>query len=82
MAGIFGAHLIDLMISRVYVRLRLQETTISQFVHALKCHLKSPTMLFQFIFEAIKKFYGYMLVILAFIAFLFINGSIVGKFQK
>lgn len=81
MAGIFGAHLVDLMISRVYQRLRLDETTLSQFAYALKCHLKSPKMLFQFTLEAIKKFYGYIMVILAFIAFVYLNGSIVGKLK-
>lgn len=79
MAGIFGAHLVDLIISRVYKKLRLEETTVSQLIFALKCHLKSPTMLFQFISEAIIKFFGYILVVLAFIIFLYINGSIVGK---
>lgn len=78
MAGIFGAHLVDLMISRVYQRLRLEETTLSQFTFALKVHLKSPKMLIEFILEAIKKFYGYIMVTLAFIAFLYVNGSIVG----
>lgn len=81
-AGIFGGHLVDLMISRVYQKLRLEETTFSQFFHALKYHLKSPTMLFQFILEAIKKFYGYMLAIIAFLAFLYVNGSIVGKLSN
>jgi alpha-1,2-glucosyltransferase len=82
MTGIFGAHLVDLMISRVYKRLKLEETTFSQFIFALKSHLKSPRMLLDFIVSAITKFYGYIMIIMAFIAFLYINGSIVGKTES
>lgn len=82
MAGIFGSHLVDLMVSRVYKKLKLEETTLSQLIHAAIFHLKSPAMLFQFIYEAIRKFYGYIMIVLAFIAFLYVNGSIVGEFER
>lgn len=76
-AGLLGAHLVDLMISKSYKRLKLEETTFSQLLFALKSHLMSPKMLLDFIVTALKSFYGYILVILAFIAFLYVNGSIV-----
>lgn len=78
-AGILGAHLVDLMISKSYKRLKLEETTFSQLIYALKSHLMSIGILFDFVVSAVKLFYGYIMVILAFIAFLFINGSIVGE---
>lgn len=78
-AGLLGAHLVELMISKSYKRLQLEETTFSQLLFALKSHLTSARMLFDFILSALKTFYGYILVIFTFMAFLYINGSIVGK---
>lgn len=81
-AGIFGRCLVDLMISKSFKRLSLEETTFSQFLHAIKSHLANPKMLLDFIVSAVKKFYGFIMVILAFIVFLYINGSIVGELRK
>ena len=79
MCGIFGAHLMELLISRAYKRLRLEETTFSQFISALNIHLGSLGMLLKFVLEVMKKFYGYILVVAAFLVFLYVNGSIVGE---
>lgn len=86
-AGILGTHLVDLMISESYkkltnLNLKLEDTTFTHLIFALKSHLKMTSeslwMLFHYVVKAVKKFYGYMMVICAFIVFLFVNGSIVG----
>lgn len=76
--GVLGAHMIDLMILNSHEKTSLEETTLSHFLYALKLHLKTPKLLMKFLILTTKKFYGYFLCILSFIAFLYINGSIVG----
>lgn len=78
-AGILGAHIIDNMIRKIYPKLKLEESTFSQFWFALKSHFKQPRLIFELLLETFKKFYGYVLVVIAFLVFLYINGSIVGK---
>lgn len=78
-AGTLGVHLVDKMMYKIYPKTKRQNTTFGNFWFALKSHLKHPKLLLSFIGGSIKEFYGYMLIIIGFIAFLLINGSIVGK---
>jgi alpha-1,2-glucosyltransferase len=78
-AGIFGTCAIDTMIARVYPKTDLKETSMQHLLSASLAHLKQPMMLGELILKVLKKFYGYILVILSFVAFLIINGSIVGE---
>ena len=76
-AGTLGVHLVDKMMFKVYPKMRRQQATFSNFLFALKSHLKNPKMLLGFIGGSIIEFYGYIAVILGFIAFVIYNGSIV-----
>lgn len=78
-AAILGTHLADDMLKSIYPQMDLKDSTMTNFFHTIKSHLKSPRMLVKFMFSSIVKYYGYTFVILAFIIFLIKNGSIVGK---
>lgn len=76
-AGTLGAHIIDMMIHKIYPRIKLETTNLRHFFVALKNHIKQPKRIVTLISEAIRHFYGYILVVVGFITFLIINGSIV-----
>lgn len=78
-AGIFGTSVINDMMKEIYPKIKLEESTFSQLLFSIKTHLKQPRMLFKLIGQTIKKYYGYILVIIKFLIFLVKNGSIVGK---
>lgn len=80
-ASTLGVHMVDKMMNKIYPKARRQSTTFGNFWFALKSHLKYPRLLMSLIWGSIKEFYGYMLIIIGFIAFLIKNGSIVGKFN-
>lgn len=78
-AGTLGVHLVDKMMNKIYPKTKRQNATFGNLWFALKMHLKHPKILMSFIGGSIREFYGYLLIILGFIAFLVQNGSIVGK---
>lgn len=78
-AGIFGALAVNTMIAIVYPKVDIRETGFEHLFNSIKLHLQKPRMLAELIFKIIKSFYGYILVILSFLLFLYINGSIVGE---
>lgn len=78
-AGILGTHVVNDMMRKVYPKLKLEESKFSHFWFALKTHLKEPKQILHLVIQSIKTYSGYILVVLAFIAFLIINGSIVGN---
>lgn len=79
-AGTLGVHLVDKMMLKIYPKMKRENAKFSNFLFALKSHLKRPTMLANFMFDSICEFYGYMLVIIGFLVFLVKNGSIVGEY--
>ncbi|CAG9801046.1 unnamed protein product [Chironomus riparius] len=76
-AGIFGTSVINDMMKEIYPKIKLEESTFSQLLFSIKTHLKQPRMLFKLIGQTIKKYYGYILVIIKFLIFLVKNGSLV-----
>jgi alpha-1,2-glucosyltransferase len=80
--GTLGVHLVDKMMHKIYPKMKREHAKFSNFLFALKSHLKHPTMLANFIFDSVCDFYGYILVIVGFIVFLVKNGSIVGEFHR
>jgi len=79
-AGVLGTHLLNKLVRRVHPKVKMESTTLQHLQQALIEHLKSIKMLFSFIFDSLDEFFGFFCVIGGFVAFLFINGSIVGKF--
>lgn len=77
-AAVFGTHIVDRMMRRIYPKLKLEESTFSQFLFTVKSFLKQPRMIVSLFFEILKNFYGYIAVVASFLVFLYINGSIVG----
>lgn len=78
-AGTLGVHLVDKMMLKVYPKMKRENATFGNFLFALKSHLKHPKILMEFMFGSIWDFFGYILVIVSFMVFLYINGSIVGE---
>lgn len=76
-AGALGVHMVDKMMQRIYPKMRRGNATFSNFLFALREHLKQPRILFELIGGSIRDLYGYIAVVLGFIAFLVYNGSIV-----
>lgn len=76
-AGSLGVHLVDKMMMKVYPKTKRENLTFANFMFALKAHFRRPQLLMEFIGGSIQDFYGYFLIILSFIAFVFFNGSIV-----
>lgn len=76
-AGTLGVLLVDKMMANVYPKMRRENATFGNFLFAMKTHLKDPKMFMKFLLSSFVNFFGYFLVILAFIVFLFMNGSIV-----
>jgi alpha-1,2-glucosyltransferase len=77
-AGLFGALALECMIKKVYPKVNLDKSTFSQLMFASKSTLIKPRILISLMIEIVKKFYGYIAVVVSFIVFLYINGSIVG----
>lgn len=77
--GTLGVHLVDKMMFKVYPKMRRENAKFSNFLFALKSHLKHPKVLAEFVGGSLREFFGYFLVIVSFIGFLIHNGSIVGK---
>lgn len=71
-AGILGTHIADDIIKRTYPKMNLGDSS----------HLASPKNLINFMLHCLKRYYGFALVIMAFIVFLVKNGSIVGELRK
>lgn len=78
-AAIFGTNVVNDMMKEVYPKLNLEDSTFSQLLFSIKIHLKEPRRLLKLILQTIKKYYGYILVIIKFLVFLIKNGSIVGE---
>lgn len=78
-AGVLGVHLVDLMMLKLYPKMRRENATFANFWNALKAHLRHERLLLNFIVGSIREFYAYMLVIIAFVVFVIMNGSIVGE---
>lgn len=78
-AGTLGVHLVDKMMLKIYPKMERENATFGNFIFAIKSHLKHPKILMEFILGSIWEFLGYILVIISFLVFLYINGSIVGK---
>jgi alpha-1,2-glucosyltransferase len=76
-AGTLGVHVVDKMMVKVYPKMKRENAKFSNFIFAVKAHLQHPKILGELIFGAIRELYGYILIIIGFIAFLFVNGSIV-----
>lgn len=72
-------HLVDKMMVKIYPKMKRQNATFSNFLFALKSHLKHPRIMLEFIVGSIWDCYGYFAIIIGFIYFLYVNGSIVGK---
>ncbi|CRK89688.1 CLUMA_CG003403, isoform A [Clunio marinus] len=76
-AGTLGVHLIDKMMLKIYPKMKRETATFDNFLFALKSHLKHPKILLEFIVGSISEYFGYFVIIFSFMAFVFINGSIV-----
>lgn len=76
-AGTLGVHVVDKMMVKIYPKMKRENAKFSNFMFAVKSHLQHPKVLGELIFGSIREFYGYIFIILGFIAFLFVNGSIV-----
>lgn len=76
-AGALGVHMVDKMMLRVYPKMRRGNATFSNFLFALRAHLKKPRLLLELIGGSIRDLYGYIAVVFGFIGFLVYNGSIV-----
>ncbi|KAG5676778.1 hypothetical protein PVAND_006587 [Polypedilum vanderplanki] len=76
-AGILGMNIIDAMIAKVYPNIDLKKSSTKHLYVAIKNHLKKPKMLYELILKILINFYGYIIVILCFVLFLILNGSIV-----
>lgn len=81
-AGTLGVHLVDKMMVKIYPKMKRENATFSNFLFALKAHLKHPRIMLEFVGGAIRDCYGYFAIIIAFIYFLYVNGSIVGKLNE
>lgn len=80
--GTLGVHLVDKMMLKIYPKMKRELATFGNVKFAVKSHLQHPKVLMEFVFGSLLEFFGYFLVILGFMVFLFMNGSIVGKFSK
>lgn len=79
-AAIFGTNVVNDMMKEIFPNLNLEDSTFSQLLFSIKIHLKEPKRFLKLIAQTIKKYYGYILVIIKFLVFLIKNGSIVGEF--
>lgn len=80
-AGTLGVHLVDKMMMKIYPKMKRHNATFSNLLFALKAHLKHPRIMVEFIGGAIRDCYGYFAIIIGFMYFLYVNGSIVGKLK-
>lgn len=81
-ASTLGVHMVDKMMLKIYPKMKRESMTFGNFLFAFKSHFKHPKILMEFVLGSIRDFFGYIVVILGFIAFLFVNGSVVGKTQE
>ena len=75
--GTLGVHVVDKMMTKIYPKMKRENANFGNFLFALKSHLKNPKTLMELISGTIIDLYGFIFIILGFITFLVINGSIV-----
>lgn len=75
--GTLVVHVVDKMMLKIYPKMKRETATFGNIIFALKSHLKSPRYLMELVSGTIVDLYGFIFIILGFITFLIINGSIV-----
>jgi alpha-1,2-glucosyltransferase len=77
--GILGRHILEAMIKQIYPKLQSGDSKFSHLVFAAKLHMQNLKWIVDLLVQVLREFTGYFLIIIGFVIFLIINGSIVGK---